>query len=378
MQHSKVGASSCERWWNCPGSVALIAQCPISPQSKFAAEGTLAHQLSEEYLNGEKKMGYQRCGETFMVGNFEIEVTEEMVDAVMLYSQTIIDDQVALDLPDECVSIEKKFQLKEIDSNAFGTNDCSLFQPFGKLKVYDLKYGKGVDVQAENNKQLLYYALGASQGLEFTEVELVIIQARKEDPIRRWTVTREELEQFAKELKKAIEATRNPKAPVKEGKHCKFCPALAICPAVKEKVLETAQTDFAAPVLSNPGAMAVGDFKKILDFSYLINDWVSEVQKHALAMVESGQRIPGYKLVKKRANRIWVDSKVAEVRFADILGESAFTKKFKTPAQLEKLAGKKVVAEYVTKPDAGVTLVDDSDKREEVKCSAQSDFTEIG
>ena len=43
--HAVLSPSSAERWFNCPGSVALIDTLPPEAfrTSKFAAEGTVAH-----------------------------------------------------------------------------------------------------------------------------------------------------------------------------------------------------------------------------------------------------------------------------------------------------------------------------------------------
>ena len=45
--HSKYGASSAERWLNCPGSIQLSETVPPQPSSSAATKGTAAHKLGE-------------------------------------------------------------------------------------------------------------------------------------------------------------------------------------------------------------------------------------------------------------------------------------------------------------------------------------------
>ena len=82
------------------------------------------------------------------------------------------------------VNIERSFELKDVDKDARGTNDASIFVPGETLIVYDFKYGKGVAVEAVENKQMLYYAAGAAGDklMDFKTIELVIIQPRAEHP----------------------------------------------------------------------------------------------------------------------------------------------------------------------------------------------------
>jgi hypothetical protein len=54
-QHSDiVGGSTAKRVINCPGSVALVAQMPPKPSSKYADTGTLLHDAMSEILDNDK------------------------------------------------------------------------------------------------------------------------------------------------------------------------------------------------------------------------------------------------------------------------------------------------------------------------------------
>lgn len=387
MQHSTIGASSCERWWSCPGSVALVATQPKPPPSPYAEEGTAAHELAERCL----REGVAPSDLVGQAAENGYEFTEEMAEAVVVYTSTIIQDLSDAGLRRSDLNIEKKFHLDWIDKNAFGTNDCSFGEPFGVLRVYDYKHGAGVPVDVIGNKQMQYYALGAAEQGDYTHIEMIIVQPRAMHPegtVRRWLITIDELREFEMGLAAAVERTQHECPKLKDGKHCRFCPALAACPKILARTQEVAQMDFATatqPV--SPEEMDNVLLGKILKSLDIFDAWVKAVNANAQQRAEQGQKIPGYKLVNKRANRKWVDVDDVISRFETTCGEEIFTKKIKTPAQLEKVIAneygckakeaKEMVSLYAETPDAGVTLVAESDKRMEIAPPAQTDFEPV-
>ncbi len=417
MAHSPVGASSCERWWNCPGSNSLIATQPPADTSIYAAEGTAAHELAEQMLKlvlcapGNKyPVGDGMIGETKEVDGFNIKITEDMNEAVKLYVETIISDAVENGctlrnaspnghLHDKkdidrvyspWLNIEKQFHLKDVDEEAFGTNDASLIRPGEKLIVYDFKYGRGIPVEAVENKQLLYYAAGVAGDdlLSFKTVELVIIQPRAahpEGPIRRWSTTPEYVLEFKNELKKRIQATREKDAPLSAGKWCKFCNAKLVCPAMKDKIADTARMDFglvpARNVLPKPEQLTPEQLRVFLDNAELLEDFIKSVREYAFGFANRGGNIPGYKLVHSdNTRRKWIDEKRAAVMLELEFGEDkVYEVKLKSPAQVEKIskAAKARVAELCCKPEGKLTLVRDTDVREGQTARALSDFQNI-
>ena len=58
MSHAILGGSTCLRWANCPGSVALLHLVPPDLSTKAAEEGTAAHYIVETRLNHWKQ--YER------------------------------------------------------------------------------------------------------------------------------------------------------------------------------------------------------------------------------------------------------------------------------------------------------------------------------
>lgn len=380
--HSNVGASSSERWMNCTKSVSFIANLKASgkireqEESIYAAEGTIAHELCEFCLE-EKVDPISMIGKEFQ-GHL---VDHEMAEAVEVYVDFIKENhKEGMDL-----LLEEKFVLDHIDSELYGSGDATIVEPFGKVMVVDFKYGKGIAVEAENNPQLLYYALGATKGFEdFEEVELVIVQPRadKTRPIKRWTVPKGRLEEFAKELKVKLDETRSDNAKfMPTDKGCKFCDAKAHCPALKEQAMETAMVAFdevGTPTLPSIDSIPSEKLPEIMKVAPLIEGFLKAVAERAHQEAEKGIKIEGYKLVKKRANRKWTDEKRVIEEFEDIFDEKDLfaPRKLRTPAQLEKVVGKADVAKLTITPDTGTSLVPVSDKRKEVKPAIEA-FSEV-
>ncbi len=261
LVHSKIGGSGAHRFWECPGCINKADEVRALPDyepsvSKYASEGTVAHIVCELCLkNDEDADDY--IGEVFEADNIFITVTQNMADAVQLFL-----DNVRGTVANEFgtnksyLAIEKNFALSNVDPEAFGTNDACLHIPFHKLIVWDYKHGKGVVVEVEFNKQLLYYALGALEGKgDVEEVEIRIVQPRaphKEGKIRTRTYPVEKLALFEIELKQKVEATKDPNAPRKGGDWCKFCEGYKICSEASKNLWRSNR--------SNTVANAIEDF----------------------------------------------------------------------------------------------------------------------
>lgn len=373
--HSKIGASTCERWWNCPGSVALLETLPPQPQSPYASEGTAAHELAEKCLR--EGLDAESCVGQFAKNGYEW--TDEMAEAVQVYLDAVREDMVKYNLTEDDLQIEHRFHLVDVDSNAFGTNDANLQVFLTRVIVYDYKHGQGTVVEAEDNRQGLYYALGASLNGDYDEIEIVIVQPRavhRDGPVRRWVITKEQLDAFREELKDRIAETRRPEARLNAGPWCKktFCSAAAICPAVRKQITNAAGNIFETTKieeikLPEPSRLTPLHLRQVLDLAPLLDNWIAAVQTHALSLAMRGEKVLDYKLVRKKSNRKWSDEAVVETTLAAKYGDKMYTQKLKSPAQMEKALGKigkEVVAPLTVKPLGGLVLVPNTDPREEV------------
>lgn len=440
--HSRLGASGAYRWMECPGSVRLEAELPDPPSSRWATEGTVAHAVCEWAVetrqhpnnligrwgndNGDLFETEKAAASEAPPGTEVFEVTEEMADACEVYWAHIgdlIDNLQAMadlgehDAPD--VLTEVKFDLQWIRNGMFGTNDCCVFVPGEVLYVLDYKHGRGHIVEVEDNPQLKYYALGALRQLCWDEkaqdwnpelmpksVELVVIQPRAKHPngpVRSWTVTPNHLvDVFAVELQEAADNTAMPNAWLRAGDHCMFCKAKATCPEIQRAHQEAVQgifddmdvsdlvDDDGAPVaqdealgkkmalhIANEGPERLAD---IMKFMPMFEEWIKAVHGYAQGIAESGQEVPGFKLVRGRAHRKWKDPKKTEALLDMFLEPEEYLTepKLKSPAQMERVKadGKSIKASLtnlIETPQGALTLVPDTDTRDAIKVNVLDD-----
>ena len=185
-KHSAIGASSMYRWSQCPGSIRM-SEGIHAPASKYAAEGTCAHELADACIRtGIDPDIYH--GKTRSADNMDFVVDDEMVEGVRLYIEAgnELFDKAAGDV----MHTERKFDLSHLYPGLYGTNDRVIWKPTQRrLIVDDFKYGKGIPVEVKGNKQLMYYGLGAVETLKLPVMEIWnrIIQPRcphADGPIR--------------------------------------------------------------------------------------------------------------------------------------------------------------------------------------------------
>ena len=373
--HSARGASGFSRWSVCPGSIRLSLGLP-SRDTDYSRGGTAAHWVLEQCLRlGSEAWEY--AGQTAPNG---VAVDDEMVDGVQLMLDTIHEDLAAHTGEDCTVLVEQQFSLEPLGHpDCFGTADVAiLFPSLGLLRVYDFKYGAGIVVEVEGNGQVRYYAVGVLVdrpdlvGIE--HVETVIAQPRCEHHdgyVRRERLTVDELNAWVEtELNPAIERTRAPGAPLVEGLHCRFCPvkAAAACPLLDKLHNQLAEV---AAQIKDPAAeaKAMEDWELAERLARVgpVEMFIRAMKDEARARLEGGSTIPGWKLVKKKANRVVRDGGEAAAR--EKWGDQAYSKPalLGIPA-LEKFEGGKEWAnEWAFSPDTGVALAPDTDKRPAVK-----------
>lgn len=387
--HSRIGASSMYRWSECPGSVRLCAKVPRQPSSPYAEEGTRAHTLASDILEGKSTAKAD---------------SEEMLEAVMIYVELVREEAKGADL----VLTEHGFHLATLHPELFGTADRMHYHRTKRLlQVYDYKHGAGISVDVENNLQLQYYALGALMSIDgpVDAVEVTVVQPRCPHPsgiVRRWTFEAFTILDFAADLVKFAEETEKPDAKLFAGDHCRFCNASGICPEIKNKAQNIAKMDFdAIPedfeasktpmalelVPGNSVEMETYDpskLSKTLKWLPAVEAWCESVRKFAYSEAMAGRTPPGWKLVEKRAHRKWksdYDTTQSEIykKFKifeeDIVGE----KKLKSPAQVEKLIAPELKSELkdlVVQESSGATLVPETDPRPAVVIETAKDCFE--
>ena len=387
-RHSHIGASSCSRWIHCPGSVRMEEGAPPQVPNVHASAGTVAHHIAEDMLQkrySSKELREKWLGKSVKQDGFEIPVTEEMLEGVEFYVFTIIIEyrrifREELGVAEKAIHysflhVEQRFNLRQVDIQAFGTCDCNIAIPFHKLIVYDYKSGYH-SVEVKENEQMMYYGLGALEehGEDFEEIELHIIQPGDENGVthKTWKPSLARMHEFRKELIAGIAATRNPNAPLCAGEWCKYCQGKLKCPEQKKTIDLVLQEDFGGLAVA-PSVFSLTPewLGKTLPKLFIVEEYISSLRSYAKSLAESGVKIDGYKLIDTWSNRQWKDEKAIEDLYSDKLDKKLYTTpKLISPAQLEKLIGKEAVKPLAQKVKTGTKLVPETDDRESIK----SDF----
>lgn len=387
LAHSRLGGSVAYRFRRCAGSVRAALGMP-NRTSEHAAAGTVAHDLGERELRGDHLPGRRALadylGDRFTVDGHTVQVDQEMVDGVGLYAREIRD--ILVRHPDAVLHVELKLDLRTIHPDMFGTSDAVIWIPSLQLLiVYDFKYGyKYVD--AEDNSQLLFYALGALLNLKLPvrSVRLGIVQPRnygRKGPVRTWDVEPLHLLDFAGELRAAAKATEDPNAARTPGLHCDYCPAAPLCPELRERVLALIKLRF-FPVNGQAIKFDPEQFAATMRELPMVENWLKRMREFAFEKALHNA-LPGFKLVEKRPQRNWRDEETAELMLPGLgVDRQALydLPKLRSPAQIEKLVPKdkrELFDKLVIKQSSGLTLAPESDEAPAVRRDAASQFRSV-
>ena len=374
--HATLGASKAHRWISCPASIALEAKLPDTT-SPAAIEGTSAHSLAELCLRKDW------APEEFLGQNLEgTVVDEEMVSAIATY----VDYVNALNGKR---LVEERVSFSAYAPGGFGTADAIVMDA-GVLEVVDLKYGKGVKVSADNNAQLMLYALGAFDAYGFDHqvdmVRMTIVQPRL-DHIDSAEMRVKDLLTWANEVvTPAAKLAMSDDAPFGPSESaCRFCKAKAQCRALADHNLGLAQLAFtdlerdALLDLAEPHLLNAAQIAELLPHLDGLVNWAGAVKEHAQSVLAAGGIVPGYKLVAGRALRRWADEKEAGDKLDDILGDDAYVVKLISPSQAEKKLGRKKageIADLIVKSQGKPTLAPEADPRPAIDGAAFNDLNE--
>ena len=356
-QHSNiVGGSTAKRVIACPGSVALVAQMPPKPSSKYADTGTLLHNTISEILEGrltpESAVGLYYEG---------IVLDQNLLNNKLLPALMALDD---ID-PDKKMeyACETVVGFGDVLPDVFGSADL-LGRIGDTAYVIDWKFGDGVAVDVEENPQLMFYAAAAMRTKEVqwvfegaTKIECVIVQPPY---VKRWETSPRRIQMFEHELVRAVKRALQPDAELVSGDHCRWCAAKPICP------LLTGAVDRA--LRSSVQALDVTAIAAALEEAELLEHWIADLRALAFQMLEEGVAVPGYKLVPKRATRQWVneDAALDALRDLGVKENELMETSMLSPAKVEKVLKKhklELPRDLVVSVSTGNTLAPEEDPR---------------
>ena len=369
--HAVLSASSSDRWLHCPPS-ARLCESYEDKGSNYAAEGTDAHALCEYKLR--KALGLEAGDPTENLTWYN----EEMDDCANGYAAYVLEQVEAAKqvCADPVVLIEQRVDFSRWVEDGFGTADALIIAD-GTLKICDYKHGLGVLVRAEENPQLMCYALGALELFDkiydIDTISMTIYQPRR-DNVSTYELSKEDLYHWADEvLKPTAELAFAGDGNFLCGEWCGFCKAKYDCRARAEANLELARYEFKQPPL-----LTDEDIENILAKVDELVSWASDIKEYALRQAISGKEWPGWKLVEGRSNRKYVnDAVVAGV--VEHAGYDPYERKVLGVTAMQKLLGKsrfdELLSPYIEKPQGKPALVPESDKRPAMSTAA-TDFNE--
>lgn len=385
-KHALLSPSSAERWLACTPSARLEEKFPDTT-GEAAQEGTVAHALGEALIRyeagiiSEKQFNEEIAKiEKSKFYNADMqELMEEYKDYVMEAYQV-----AALRTPDAELIIEDRLDLTKWVEEGFGTADAQIIAD-GTLSIIDLKYGRGVRVEAEGNKQMMLYALGAvdkaSIFYDIKEVTMTIYQPRLHN-ISTYALSVDELYKFAEEeLKPKAAQAYEGMGDFAVGDHCRFCKAKPRCRAYADEQKKIAQYDF-----KNAEELSDDEIAEILEKADSVASWLKDVQDYALSeAVNNGVKFKGFKLVQGQSRRRYVNEDDVANRLIENGYPEAilYEKKLLSITAMEKAITKKkfteLLSDLVEKPEGKPILVAESDKRPEWDRleAAKEDFKNI-
>lgn len=380
--HATLSPSSADRWSTCFASVQLESGFPDS-SSDYADEGTAAHAVAEMALS-EGKDAAAYVGRRIAVSNAKtVECTADMAADVQKYVDYVREVSAGQEL-----LLEQRLDISRWVPECFGTSDTVILRDDGELHVCDLKFGRGVRVDAEGNKQLMLYALGALDAFgivqDFERVRMTIHQPRL-NHVSEATMTVAELLAEGEKLKVAAERAYlyvdSETPPVASDyapgeKACRFCKARGACPAAAQEVARIVSRDVEATaddfeVVKPDAAVPVADLSYLMSKADQVEAWVKGVRAEVERRLLAGIDVEGWKLVDGRAGaRAWSDVGEAEaaLKAMRLKADEMYDKTVISPTSAEKLLKDQPrrwakLAALITRAEGKPSVAPASDKR---------------
>lgn len=398
-KHAILSPSAAHRWLHCTPAPRVEAEFPETT-SEYAEEGRLAHSVCE--LAAKKKFTVMN-NRTYNSRLKKLKADPKWDDEMLSTAATCVEHLTEHAMRFEhapYVALEVQVDITDYAPEAFGTCDCVMIGG-DELIITDYKHGKGVPVSAQDNPQMLLYALGALKlyrpiyGDMIRRVSTYIDQPRL-GSYDGASMTVEELLAWGESIKPKAAAAFMGTGEFAPGEWCRFCRAKAKCRARANQntALEDfkdciplgrsipMQTEYDATGFKPSNCLTDEEIGALLVRAEGLVAWYNDLKEYALVACLNGKTIPGWKAVEGRSTRAWTDQDAAlEALMAGGVEEAIIYDRVpKTLAQLEKVIGKQrfgeLVGGMITKSPGKPALAAESDKRP-VYNGAAADFSEV-
>lgn len=395
-KHAVLGPSKADQWMTCLGSTEASLGIP-NVSSIYADDGTDHHEVAAVCLE-EGCDAKELVGRPMPSGN---PLTQENADFLQDYL-----DFVRANLDENGILlVEEEVPLTHLtgEPEAVGTSDAVILRTDRELFVGDLKFGRGVTVSPERNRQAMLYALGVIEKHQvqddYDTIRIAISQPRNGGN-SEWVVSMKELLAFGEEVKETAKKVlvvvdgqphwnRDlPRTPSE--KACRFCRAKASCEALKNHIATAMYDGFecldekilgksgvSSPLdlatLASTSTLSTADrLSRFMRMADLAEHWIKSVRAAVEAELLTGHPVTDYKLVQgKKGNRKWLDEEQVEALMKQfrLKKDEMYDYSIITPTAAEKLLAEKspkrwdqLVALY-SQAEGGIHVAPVSDKR---------------
>ena len=414
--HAALSPSSAYRFMRCPGSVREQSKYPEKPSGPSAIDGTHTHTLLEHCLKNfvpaATIVGQSMVGRTMTDHEGSFVVDADRAKRV----------QVALDHVNSLSPFMVIAEQRVNPAYLIGRDDMSgtvdiQVHTGDTLHVIDYKDGMN-EVDVKDNEQLELYTLGVLAGFKlpinveypFKQVTMTIIQPKLAmkggKPITSHTMTVREVLDLIPKYVGGGAATDNPDAPLVPGdKQCKYCRASG-CSARAQEALKMSGIAFPSlpatvqqvsdqVAAQDPASMTSDQLRQILEAAPLMRQTIEQAEAEAQRRLESGQSVPGLKLVYGRGSQAWAipeDQVVEKLKGMGVPKDTVYKTSVVSPAQAKKLVWTKrdgtskqlserqiktLETEYIAKIGGKLTVALESDPRAAVVRDAAPLFSAV-
>lgn len=364
--HAALGPSSAHRWMACPGAPAAEREARSrglvdGSSSPAAREGTAAHAAAELELR--RRVLHESVAA-------EVAGWHETYDVDYEWSVMVSETRPYVDYVEACylaasesgpagAQLWLESRVEPVPGRVWGTADATIIGN-GRVHVVDLKYGRGVRVEATRNPQLRCYMLGAldiASLLEpVTECVGTIVQPRHKDGghISSEALPTEELQAWGATLLEAVEATDAPDAPRVPGdSQCRWCAAQAICP---ERTRSLAADVFGEARQATIPLLSDADVAELLPRLDSVESWCRAVRRSALSrLTQRPGSLAGWHVAEGRPRRRVTEAVVDRLAADTGRPRSDFIEeRLLSVRGLERLVGRERVADAAPLFDVSV------------------------
>ncbi|MGV1944833.1 MULTISPECIES: DUF2800 domain-containing protein [unclassified Agrobacterium] len=394
--HARNSPSDSKRWLGCSGAIMRCKKLGLTGDdgkvNTAADEGTAAHLIRELSLSVGLD-AYDFVGTEVDVNGVIYVCDEDMADALQPGIDRVREFQGEMVI-EYRVDTTPWVGLDEEGNRQGGTLDCGIIGD-EEIVINDLKFGRGIPVEAVGNTQIRLYALGfyeqiAKHKTEAKKFRFVIDQPRNAKGGGEWTQTLNELLAFGEYVKERAAMTFDPNAPCTPNvDSCLWCPAAKVdgaCPEYEAWNLEFCDIEFEnldhyvefGVEVETPEVEGLTTARKKAIYDHLpaIRKFLTRVEASVAADVRTGDGEKyGLKIVAgRRSNRKHADEEQSEawLKKHGFKDDQIIIKKLRTPAMLDKIVGKgKFPRDFVVGGEPTPSIVSIEDARPALLVSSE-------